>query len=150
MPFRVPVPGILLIGMLAGAGTARVPAASLPDQELLAAQQTYVQANNAADLKALDRLTADDWIGITEAGVIRTKAQFLEDVRKRGPARIQATASQLQTRQKEWKVRAYGEAGFVARLTAGDHGGRAWVTGFWAKHNGTWQRVFSQETRVIP
>lgn len=118
--------------------------------ELLAAQRAYIQANNAADLPALDRLTSEDWTGITADGKSQTRAEAFEAIRRRGPAKIQATTSILLVRQKAWQVRIYGDTGFVSRLTAGDHGTRAWVTGIWARRDGRWRRVFSQVTTVAP
>lgn len=116
------------------------------ETELIDVQQQQITANNAADIAALDRLTADDWTGVSATGVARNKTQFLEDVRRRGPAAIQRTSEQGAARAKEWRVYADGSTGVVTRLTAGDHGARIWHTAVWSKRDGSWRRVFSQET----
>ena len=137
---------VALIAGLLGAASAISASASSVEQELLAAQRSLITANNRADLAMLDRLTADEWIGINAAGVIRTKAEQREEIGKRGPAKVQVTAEQLLERQREWKVRVYDKVGMVTRLTAGDHGSRSWISTVWVLRNGRWQRVLSHET----
>ena len=116
------------------------------ETELIAAQQAQINANNAADIAALDRLTAEDYVGVDASGTIRTKSEFLQEVEKRGPAAVRATPEQLRERQKEWRVRVFGNVGVVTRLTAGDHGSRSWITAIWVKRDGGWLRVFGQGT----
>jgi len=94
----------------------------------------------------VDQLTADEWIGINASGFIRTKATLRDEIAKRGPAKVQATAEQLLERQKEWKVRVYDKVGLVTRLTAGDHGSRSWISTVWVLRHGRWHRVLSHET----
>ncbi len=156
---------VLLIGMVgcatsprvsvpAEAGTfahgasseAAVEAQSSLEAEIIAAQQAQIAANNSADIASLDRLTADEYGGVNASGTMHTKAEFLQDVERRGPAAVKATPLQLLERQKEWRVRVCGTAGIVTRLTAGDHGSRSWVTAVWVKRDGQWLRVFGQVT----
>jgi hypothetical protein len=113
---------------------------------VIAAQQSLITANNAADVAAVERLTADEWIGVDASGVSRTKSQLREAMVKRGPAIIQATPQQLLQRQKEWRVRVYSDVGILMRLTAGDHGSRSWITTVWVRRDGRWQRVLTQGT----
>jgi hypothetical protein len=137
---------VVLVAALSGA-TNPVPAgSSQAEQELLTAQRSFINANNTADLATLDRLTADEWIGVRASGVVRTKAEFLAEVGKRGPAKVQATPEQLMERRREWKVRVYDTVGVVTRLTAGDHGSRSWISAVWVRRDGRWQRVLSHET----
>ena len=137
---------VVLAAALLGANDGVLAGGSSPEQELLAAQRSFITANNTADLATLDRLTADEFIGVTASGVVRTKAEFLKEVGKRGPAKVQATSEQLLERQKEWKVRVYENVGVVTRLSAGDHGSRSWITAVWVRRDGRWQRVLSHET----
>ena len=125
----------------------RLPVArSAVEDELIAVQQAQITANNAADVATLDRLTAADWTGVSAAGIVQEKAQFLEEVVKRGPARVQRTMEDAADRQKAWRVQVSGTLGVVTRLTAGDHGSRMWNTAVWTKRDGVWLRVFSQGT----
>jgi hypothetical protein len=116
------------------------------EEELLAAQRQLITANNKADLDTINKLTADEWMGISASGILRTKAELPAEFAGRGPARVQATEAQLLERQKAWKVRAYENAGVVTRLTAGDPGARAWITTVWIRRDGRWQRILNQET----
>ena len=123
---------------------------SSAEREVIAAQQAQISANNAADVAAVDSLTADEFIGVNASGVSRTKAQLRDELVKRGPANVQATAEQLSERQREWHVRVYGNAAVLTRLTAGDHGARAWITTVWVLRERRWQRVLSQVTTAAP
>ncbi len=138
--------GVALAAALLGAPGAIRASRSSAEQELLAAQRSLISANNRADLAMVDQLTADEWIGINASGFIRTKATLRDEIAKRGPAKVQATAEQLLERQKEWKVRIYDTVGLVTRLTAGDHGSRSWISTVWVLGHGRWHRVLSHET----
>ena len=120
------------------------------EREVIAAQQLLITANNAADVAAVNLLTADEWVGVDASGLSRTKAQLQEEIVKRGPANVQATPEQLSQRQKDWQVRVYGNVGILTRLTAGDHGSRSWITTVWVRREGRWQRVLSQGTAASP
>lgn len=143
---RLPIQIVFAAVMLSVASAVSAQVRSPIETELIQVQQEQITANNAADIATLDRLTADDWIGVSPTGVNRNKTQFLEDVRRRGPAAVQRTAQEGAARAKEWRVHGDGSTGVVTRLTAGDHGARVWNTAVWVKRAGTWRRVFSQET----
>ena len=136
----------LLLGSACSAHVAGLSA----EREVVAAQQSLITANNAADLAAVNLLTADEWMGVDASGLSRTKAQLQEEIVKRGPANVQATPGQLSQRQKDWQVRVYGNVGILTRLTAGDHGSRSWITTVWVRREGRWQRVLSQGTTASP
>jgi Domain of unknown function (DUF4440) len=145
------VGGLIAVSVVLGAAQDHPARARSPiEEEVIAAQQAQITANNAADIPALDRMTATDWIGVSAAGVVRDKTQFLQDVSKRGPAKVQRTAQDAADRQKEWRVQVHGNTGIVTRMTAGDHGSRIWNTAVWVKRDGAWLRVFSQETTAPP
>ncbi len=117
--------------------------------DLISAQKALITANNASDAAAVEYLTAEEWTGIAASGVARTKAKLRDDLLKRGPAKIQATAEQLADRQKEWLVHVDKNVGVVTRLTAGDHGAPSWITTIWIHRSGRWQRIISQDTKVL-
>jgi hypothetical protein len=123
---------------------------SSAEREVIAAQQAQIRANNAGDIAAVDFLTADEFIGVNASGVSRTKAQLRDELVKRGPANVQATPEQLSERQRGWQVRVYGNVAVLTRLTAGDHGARAWITTVWVLRERRWQRVLSQVTTAAP
>lgn len=138
----------ILISLFISACSHRLAGSSLK-LDLIAAQKALITANNAADATAVEYLTAQEWTGIAATGVTRTKATLREDLLKRGPAKIQATAAQLADRQKEWLVHVDKNVGVVTRLTAGDHGTPSWITTVWIYRDGRWQRIISQDTKVV-
>ena len=118
-----------------------------PD-DVITAQKALIMANNAADVAAVERLTADEWVGVDASGTVSTRSDLRAELTARGPAKVQATAQQLAGRQNDWHVHVYGDVGTVWRLTAGDHGLPAWVTTVWVRRDGRWQRVLSQVTQA--
>jgi hypothetical protein len=141
-----PVPILAVAALLLGSACSIRAAGLSAEREVIAAQKSLITANNAADVAAVDQLTADEWIGVDTSGVSRTKAQLREAIVKRGPAIVQATPEQLSQRQKEWRVRVYSDVGVLTRLTAGDHGSRSWITTVWVRRDGRWQQVLTQGT----
>ena len=149
LPFVGGSPAAILhvaAALLLGSACATQRSASEVKRTVVAAQQALITANNAADVIAVEHLTADDWIGVEASGVSRTKAQIRERIGKRGAALIQATPAQLAERQKSWQVRVYDDVAIVTRLTAGDHGSPSWITTVWVRREGRWQSVLSQVT----
>ncbi|MFL5498133.1 MAG: DUF4440 domain-containing protein [Gemmatimonadaceae bacterium] len=147
---RIRVSACAVACLLLSSGCAVRLSGPSAEQAVIAAQQAQIRANNAADVAAVDFLTADEFIGVDASGVSRTKTQLHDELVKRGPANIQATAEQLSQRQRGWQVRVYGDVGVVTRLTAGDHGARAWITTVWVLREKRWQRVLSQVTTAAP
>jgi hypothetical protein len=137
----------IVISLLISACSHRLAVSSLKS-DLIEAQKALIIANNAADVSAVEYLTANEWTGIAASGVSRTKVQLRDEITKRGPAKIQATAQQLADRQKEWLVHVSKNVGVVTRLTAGDHGTPSWITTIWIYRDGRWQRIISQDTKV--
>ena len=137
----------ILILLLIAACSHRLAVSSLKS-DLIEAQKALIIANNAGDVSAVEYLTANEWTGIAASGISRTKVQLRDEITKRGPAKIQATAQQLADRQKEWLVHVSKNVGVVTRLTAGDHGTPSWITTIWIYRDGRWQRVISQDTKV--
>jgi hypothetical protein len=66
------------------------------EAEVIAAQQAQIIANNEADIAALDDLTADDYLGIHASGSMQNKSEFLQEVARRGPAKVKATPEQIE------------------------------------------------------
>jgi hypothetical protein len=137
----------ILISLLISACSHQLAVSSLKS-DLIEAQKALIIANNAGDISAVEYLTANEWTGIAASGVSRTKVQLRDEITKRGPAKIQATAQQLADRQKDWLVHVSKNVGVVTRLTAGDHGTPSWITTIWIYRDGRWQRIISQDTKV--
>ncbi len=151
--FTLP-PGIILFSLLLAA-TAADPARAQGGPEQAAEgeiRKLEVQFNEAiikADLKAFDRLMADDFTHTNQSGKFRTKAQWLANHK---PGRSAYDAFEVD----DLTVRAYGDTAVVtARSTpkGRDSKGQP-ITGqfrflrVWAKRDGRWQAVAFQGTRI--
>src|SRR5437868_368068 len=100
-----------------------------------------IQAQIHADAAALDRLYADDFIGVGPSGTVRTKPQVMADFTS-GTLKFQSiTTDQVQ-------VRVYGNVAVETGLSTmiGQDKGKAVprdtrFTRVWVKHQGQWRLV---------
>jgi ketosteroid isomerase-like protein len=106
------------------------------------------KANLAADLKTVDRMMADDWVGIDFLGRTITKAQSIENL-KTGAATTQSIELGA------IKVRVFGDTAVVAvsdteksTYNGKDSSGKYVWTDIYANRNGKWQCVASQSTKI--
>ncbi len=106
------------------------------------------KANLAADLKTLDRLMANDWVGIDFQGKTITRAQSIENL-KTGAATTQSIEL------GEIKVRVFGDTAVVtasdtekSTYNGKDSSGKYVWTDIYAKRNGKWQCVATQSTKI--
>jgi uncharacterized protein (TIGR02246 family) len=106
------------------------------------------QAIQRGDVAALDRLYADDYITTSASGVVRTKAQVIEDF-KSGGLKIESIASD------EINVRANGDTAIVTgrMITKGqdrgrDVSGQNRFTQVYLRRNGRWQIAAFHYSRV--
>lgn len=104
------------------------------------------------DVAALNRLTADDYIGISPNGTLQTKQQLIAAL----------SAGKLRFTKIEYsdtKIRVYGDSAVVtttAEVTgsndAGEFSGKYRYTRVYTRHNdtGTWRIVSFESSRVRP
>jgi len=100
-----------------------------------------IQAQIAADAAALDRIYADDFIGVGPSGTVRTKAQVIADFTA-GTLKFQSITTD------EVQVRVYGNAAVETGLSTmvGQDKGNAVprdtrFTRVWVKQQGRWRLV---------
>jgi ketosteroid isomerase-like protein len=122
----------------------------VPDAERTVAdlERAWVQAAMTNDLAAMDRIIADDWIGIVYTGQRITKADVLRDV-KAGSA----TTPKIEIRNMT--VRLYGTTAIVNAQTTEtstwqgkDTSGDYVLVDVYALRDGRWQVVSSQATKL--
>lgn len=99
------------------------------------------QAIQKADTAAIDRIYADDYIATSATGLVRTKAQVMEDL-KSGAIKLESISSD------DIEVRVHGDTAIVTgRMTSKgtDRGreisGQRRFTQVYMKKNGRWQIV---------
>ena len=100
-----------------------------------------IQAQIGADAAALDRIYADDFIGVGPSGTVRTKAQVLSDFTS-GNLKFQSITTD------EVQVRVYGNTAVETGLSTmiGQDRGKAVprdnrFTRVWVKQQGRWRLV---------
>ena len=145
----------LVITLLASASAAEGPQASEPppnvqnpaDSALRQLNREAAEMQVRKDVKAADRLLADDYVFLQADGNVSNKAQNLAVLRDAAFV-CEAFATE------DVVVRVYGDVGVITgraimRATYGgqDVGGEFLYTDVWAKHGGRWQTVVSQATR---
>src|SRR5215468_9150441 len=108
-----------------------------------------IQAQIGADAAALDRIYADDFIGVGPSGTVRTKAQVISDFTS-GALRFQSITTD------EVQVRVYGNTAVETGLSTmnGQDKGKTVprdnrFTRVWVKQQGHWQLVLNHYSPLI-
>jgi len=118
------------------------------EQTLLQLENDWSQADLHKDAAALNRILAEDWIGIDFEGTVLNKTQAL-----RG---IASDAAALEsTTLRNMKVRIYGDTAVITGTDTeqGEYHGKdssgsyVWTDVF-VRRNGRWQAVSSQSTKL--
>ena len=111
-------------------------------------ERAWVRAALANDAAAVDRIIADDWIGIAYNGQRMTKAEVLEAMRS-------GSASTTRIDLGEVGVRVYETAAIVnvtstetSTWEGKDTSGRYVLVDVYVNRSGHWQVVSSQATKL--
>ena len=147
------ISSLAILGNFVPLGLTTVPAggsaqgSSAVELAIIQMEEDWVQAALKKDAGAMDRLIADDWIGIAFNGTILTKAEVLNDL-KSG-----ATASQA-IELGPLKVRVYGDTAIVNGTSieksiwqGKDSSGHYVLVDVFVNRKGRWQVVSSQVTK---
>lgn len=119
------------------------------DEQMILDLERQVSAASAGnDIPALDKLVADDYIGIEAIGNTETKAQWFDGIRSKALIAMSEVPSQL-------KVRLYGDVAVVTGHLSirdirngkpGHH--EVMFTDIWVKRGGRWQYIQYQGTML--
>jgi hypothetical protein len=120
------------------------------EEEIIQMEKDWTETAMKHDATPLERIVADDWVGVWWDGMVGNKAQIIADV-KSGANTIQSVTFD------PIKVRVFGD---TAIATGGDteksqykgkdsSGHYLWID-VYVKRNGKWQAVASQSTKVEP
>ena len=111
------------------------------EQKIRQVDNERIQAQIGADARALDRIYADDFIGVGPSGTVRTKPQVLSDFTS-GELKFQSITTD------EVQVRVYQNTAVETGLSTmvGQDKGKAVprdtrFTRVWVKQNGHWRLV---------
>jgi ketosteroid isomerase-like protein len=140
-------PACLLLAATALLGQAKREKNSV-EQTLIEMEQEWSQADIRKDAAALNRILAEDWIGIDFEGTVLTKAQALRGISS-GSAALESTVL------RDMKVRVYGNTAIVTgtdtekgEYHGRDSSGKYLWTDVFVRRNGRWQAVSSQSTKL--
>src|SRR4030095_2613507 len=119
------------------------------EQSIKQLDKERIQAQIGADAPALDRIYADDFIGIAPSGTVRTKPQVISDFTS-GNLKFQSITTD------EVQVRVYGNTAVEAALSTmiGQDKGKAVprdnrFTRVWVKQQGRWRLVANHYSLLI-
>jgi ketosteroid isomerase-like protein len=123
-------------------------AAQSVEQQLKKLEVVWGDAGIKKDLAALDRVVADDYSSIDEAGNVQTKAQGIAALKSGEDVNTSQVLSDM-------KVRVYGDAAVITgkAVVAGTHKGQAiggtfMFTDVWVKHGSSWQCVAEHVSKL--
>jgi len=145
---------LTLAGTSIGLGEARGASGtqmSSVEQTIRELDKERIQAQIGADASALDRLYADDFIGVGPSGTVRNKAQVISDFTS-GELKFQSITTD------EVQIRVYENTAVETGLSTmiGQDKGKAVprdtrFTRVWVRRHGRWQLVANHySTRVDP
>ena len=119
------------------------------EQILIQMEHDWSQADTQKDAAALNRILAEDWIGIDFEGTVLTKPQALRDISSSDSGSLESTVL------SDIKVRIYGETAVVtgtdtekSEYHGQDSSGQYLWTDVFVYRNGRWQAVSSQSTKL--
>lgn len=135
---------VLVTGCVSSAGNKSDQVSTLKQLD-----QERIQAQIGGDAAALDRLYAEDFIGIGPSGTVRTKAQVIADFTS-GSLRFQS----ITTDDVQWRV--YGDTAVETGRSTMDGQDKAKAvprdnrfTRVWVKRQGRWQLVANHYSLLV-
>jgi ketosteroid isomerase-like protein len=129
-------------------GTVTDPRSTV-EQVIRKLDNERVQAQIHADVAALERIYADDFIGVGPSGTVRAKPQVISDFTS-GDLRFQSITT------RDVRVRVYGNAAVETGLSTmdGQDKGKAVphdtrFTRVWVKQHGRWRLVANHYSSIV-
>ncbi len=126
---------------------ARTPERAEDERTILAGEASWAAAVASGEVGAIERLLAEDFLGIAPDGSFTDKAGELEELR-RGAGRF------LSNRLNEVRVRVYGDTAIAQgsesweQRTGEPRYGRYVWTDTWLRRDGRWQLVAAEDLTV--
>ena len=122
---------------------------SIVEQVIRKLDNERIQAQIHADVAALERIYADDFVGVGPSGTVRTKPQVISDFTS-GDLRFQSITTD------DVRVRVYGNAAVETGLSImkGQDKGNAVpddtrFTRVWVKQHGRWRLVANHYSSIV-
>jgi ketosteroid isomerase-like protein len=134
-------------------GQTKKPTAASVEQILTQMERDWSltgmsKADIDKDVKTMDRILADDWIGLSFQGKTRTKTDSLADLKS-------GSSTSQSMELGPMKVRVFGNTAIVtgsdtekSTFNGKDSSGKYVWTDVFVERNGRWQAVASESTKV--
>jgi len=140
-----------LLFMITSNAFAQAKIKKAPVVELLVQmEKDWSEADVKKDAAALQRILADDWIGIDFQGVALNKTQVLKQVALRSDVTETET-----TEMEQMKIRLFGNTAIVSgteietsQYRGKDSSGKYAWTDVFVRRKGRWQAVSAQSTKL--
>jgi ketosteroid isomerase-like protein len=117
--------------------------------DILKLAQEFADAVLENDVKAIENMTADDWVVIDADGVFKDKAQFISGIKSR-------TLTRSKMASKEIRVRIYDDVAVITALSTseGKYMGKPFTsneraTDVVVRKDGRWQFIHRHLTRIV-
>jgi hypothetical protein len=141
---------IVMLLILALAVPAVMLAQGSKDEQQIKKNIDELQAAGLkADTAVMEKLLADDYIGIRGDGTVLTKAQEIEAYKS-------GAIKYAKNEFKDLKIRVYGRSAVSTTLSFSENmrngktfSGTTRSARFWVKQDGGWKCVYYQTTRVL-
>lgn len=116
------------------------------ERYILESERQWAESVATGDTSAIERMLADDFVGVDPKGVLYTKQQMVADTRN-------ATKYYVSNRLNDVKVRFYGDNAIAQgsetwEKRTGERGRFVW-TDTWIRRNGRW-RILAAEDLIAP
>lgn len=141
--------GLLLLAVVSSHAQPRSQGQRAVVEEIRKVDQERIHAQVYADAAALDRIYADDFIGIGPSGTLRTKKEVLSDFTS-GSLKFQSITTD------DVRIRVYGNAAVETGLSTmkGQDAGKAVpeenrFTRVWIKEGGRWRLVSNHYSNLV-
>src|SRR5215471_21775954 len=112
------------------------------ERYILESERQWAESVATGDTSAIERILADDFIGVDPKGALYNKQQMIADTRN-------APKSFVSNRLNDVKPRFYGSTAIAQgsetwEKRSGEHGRFVW-TDTWLQRNGRWQIVAAED-----
>ena len=149
MKRRLMIGGLLLLAAVSAHAQSQSQSQSRVVEEIKKVDRERIQAQVNADSVALDRIYADDFVGIGPSGTLRTKKDVLSDFAS-GSLRFQSITTD------DVLIRVYGNAAVETGLSTmkGQDAGKVVpeenrFTRVWIKQGGRWRLVANHYSNLV-
>ena len=141
-PDRILPRALAIIGMLCLCDCSVEKSQKETERYILDSERRWAESVATGDTSAIERILADDFIGVDPKGVLYNKEQMIADTRN-------APKYYVSNRLNDVKVRFYGDTAIAQgsetwEKRSGERGRFVW-TDTWIPRNGSWQIVAAED-----